>query len=108
MVSAIKEFIFKNWERKTCEDSFPCKNDSWFIRIASFCKIWYEVEGKETQVEKSEAKQYLQLVQYCASCNRGVMPVLPVNTVPNIGIVQAYYWRRTVAVYFGSTGETLK
>ena len=61
-----------------------------------------------SQVEKSEPRQYLQLVQYCASCNRGVMPVLPVNTVPNIGIVLAYYWRRTGAVFFGSTGETLK
>ena len=33
------------------------------------------------------------------------MSVLPVNTVPNIGIVLAYYWRRTGAVFFGSTGE---
>ena len=39
------------------------------------------------QVEKSEAIQYLQLAQYCASCKRGVMPVLPVNTVLNIGIL---------------------
>ena len=61
-----------------------------------------------TQVENSEARQYLQLAQYCASCNRGVIPVLSVNTMPNIGIVLAYYWRRTGVVFFGSTGETLK
>ena len=66
------------------------------------------VQKKTIQVEKSEARQYLQLAQYFASCNRGVMPVLPVNTVPNIGIVLAYYWRRTGAVFFGSTDETLK
>ena len=30
------------------------------------------------------------------------------NTVPNIGILLAYYWRRTGAVFYGSTGETLK
>ena len=61
-----------------------------------------------TQVEKLEARQYLQLAQYCASFNRGVTPVLPVNTVPKIGIVLAYFWCRTGAVFFGSTGETLK
>ena len=44
-----------------------------------------------SQVEKSEARQYLQLAQYCDSCNGGVMTVLPVNTVPNICIVLAYY-----------------
>ena len=60
------------------------------------------------QVENSEARQYLQLAQYCASCNRGVMPVLPFNTVPNIGIVLAYYWLHTGAVLFGNTGESLK
>ena len=42
LVSAIKEFISKNWERQSYEDSFSRKNDSRFIRIASFCKIWYE------------------------------------------------------------------
>ena len=42
MVSAIKEVISENWERQSCEDSFTWKNDSWFIRIVSFCKIWYE------------------------------------------------------------------
>ena len=41
----------------------------------------------------SESRQYLRLAQYCASSNRGVMPVLPVNTVSNIGIVLTYYWR---------------
>ena len=61
-----------------------------------------------TQVEKSEARQFLQPAQYCASCNRRVMPVLPVNTVPNIGIILAYYWRNTGAVFFVNTGETLK
>ena len=55
------------------------------------------------QVENSEARQYLQLAQYCASCNQGVIPVLPVNTVLNIGIVLAYYWRRTGVVFFDST-----
>ena len=45
-----------------------------------------------SQMEKSEARQYLQLAQYYASFNRGAMPVLPVNTVPNIGMVLAYYW----------------
>ena len=51
-------------------------------------------------MEKSEARQYLQLVQYCAKCNRGVMPVPPVNTVPNIGILLAYYWCRTIFTTF--------
>ena len=46
--------------------------------------------------------------QYCASCNKGVMPILPFNTVPNIGILLACYRRSTGAVFFGSTGETLK
>ena len=44
-----------------------------------------------SQVEKSEARQYLQPARYCASCNRGVMPVLPGSTVPNIGILLARY-----------------
>ena len=52
-------------------------------------------------------RQFLQPVQYCASFNRGVMPVLPVNTVPNIGILLAYYWHSTDAVFYGSNGETL-
>ena len=52
------------------------------------------------QVEKSEARQYLQLAQYCAKCNREVMPVLPVNTVPNIGILLAYYWCHTIFTTF--------
>ena len=46
-----------------------------------------------SQVEKSEARKFLQPAQYCASCIRGVMPVLPVDTVPNIGILLVYYWR---------------
>ena len=61
-----------------------------------------------SQVEKSDARQYLHPAQYCASCNRGVILVLPVNTVPNIGILQDYYWRSTGAVFFDNTGETLK
>ena len=61
-----------------------------------------------SQVKKLEARQVLQPVQYCASCNRGVMSVLPVNTVPNIGILLAYYWCSTGAVFFGSTGEYIK
>ena len=40
MVSAIKEFIFKNQKRWSCGKSFLWKNDSWFIRIAWFFKIW--------------------------------------------------------------------
>ena len=51
---------------------------------------------------------YLQVAQYCASCNREVMPVLPVNTVPNIGILLAYYWGSTGVVFFVSTGESRK
>ena len=60
-----------------------------------------------------EARQYSQLAQYCATCNRGVIPVLPVNTVTNIGIVLAYYWRSTdyytllLAVPADSTGPVL-
>ena len=57
---------------------------------------------------RSEARQFLQPAQYCASCILGVMLVLPVNTVPNIGILLAYYWRGTGVVFFCSTGETLK
>ena len=51
-------------------------------------------------MEKSEVRQYLQLAQYYASCNRGVMPVLLVNTVPNIGILLSYYWCRTIFTTF--------
>ena len=36
------------------------------------------------------------------------MPVLSISTVPNIGILLAYYWRITGTVFFGSIGETLK
>ena len=68
-------------------------------RLMIFCR---------SQVEKSEARRYLQLAQYCASYNRGVMPVLPVNTVPYIGVLLAYYWRSTGAAFFGRTGQTLK
>ena len=34
MVLSIKEFIFKNWKRWSCRESFVWKIDSWFIRIA--------------------------------------------------------------------------
>ena len=44
-----------------------------------------------TRVEKSEARQFLQPAQYCASCTRGVMTVLSVNTMPNIRILLARY-----------------
>ena len=40
-------------------------------------------------MEKSEDRQFLQLAHYY----EGVMPVLPVNTVPNIGLLLAQYWR---------------
>ena len=56
--------------------------------------------GGVTQVEKSEARQYLQLAQYCASCNWGVIPVLAVNTLPNIGVLLAYYWRGILWQYW--------
>ena len=59
-------------------------------------------------MEKLEARQFLQPAQYCASCNKGVVPVLPVNTMPKIRILLACYWRGTGAVFIGSTGETLK
>ena len=55
-----------------------------FNMVAAAAKI-------RTQVEKSEARQFLQPAQYCASCDRGVMPMLLVNTEPNIGILLAYY-----------------
>ena len=61
-----------------------------------------------TQVEKSEASQFLQPARYSASCNRGVTPVLPINTMPNIGILLAYYCQGTDKVFFESNGETLK
>ena len=57
-----------------------------------------QMRENDSQVEKSETRQFLQLAQYCASCNRGVRPVLTVNTVPNMGILLAYYWRSTGAV----------
>ena len=60
-----------------------------------------------TQEEKSGARQYLQLAQYCASRNRGVMPVLPGNTVPNIGIVLAYYTGAVLARYSVAVLEKL-
>ena len=55
------------------------------------------------QVANSEARQFLQPAQYYASCNRAVMPVLSVNTVPNIGILLAYYWRSTDYYYWQNT-----
>ena len=42
IIPAIKEFIFKNWKRSSCRESFSLKNEPWFIRIASFLKIWLE------------------------------------------------------------------
>ena len=52
-----------------------------------------------SQVENSEDRDFLQPAQYCASCNQGVMPVLPVNTVLNIGILLSYYWRGNLCQY---------
>ena len=66
-----------------------------------FYKIFSWKFGK-SQVENSEARQFLQPAQYCYSCNRGVMPVLPVNTVPNVGswrsIPWQYWWNSEVGI----------
>ena len=48
-----------------------------------------------TQVEKSEARQFLQPAQYCASSNRGVMPVLPLNTDKLL----TYYFHNLLLIY---------
>ena len=50
-------------------------------------------------MEKLKARQFVQLSQYYASCNRRVMPVLPVNTVPSIVILLAQYrWNSKVGM----------
>ena len=60
-----------------------------------------------SQVEKSETRQFLQPAQYCASCNQGVMPVLPANTKPKIGAVLAQYSLEALVklVYYGRSTD---
>ena len=43
-------FIFKNWKRQSCRDSFPWKNGPWFIRIAPFLKIWWKAIWKKNHL----------------------------------------------------------
>ena len=65
-----------------------------------YCKYFCVTGAVPSRLEKSEARQYLQLAQYCASCNWGVMPIQSVNTGPNIVVALAYYWHRTGVVIF--------
>ena len=61
MVSAIKEFISENWKRQSCEDCFSWKKDLWFIRIASFFKIWHDLSRPENfLIESCRGFSYLQ------------------------------------------------
>ena len=39
-------FIFENRKRSSCREYFFEKNEPWFIRTATFLKIWLEVIRK--------------------------------------------------------------
>ena len=72
-----------------------------FIPKTSMNSLYIQNDREErSQVEKSEARQYLQPARYYASYNRGVMPILPANTVPNIGILLTYYCRGILWKYW--------